>query len=110
MAKDTQIWTKCGENSTPNVFKVVPSKAFRKSWKKYSRSGILGLDKLQLVVFNLVNRIELDSKYRDHALQGNMSGFRECHVFSDLLLIYYIDDSLNEVNLIDFGTHSELFG
>ncbi len=110
MVKDTQIWTKCGETSIPNIYKAVPSKAFRKSWKKYSKSGISGLDKLQEVVFKLVNKIELEYKFKDHALRGNMSGLRECHVLPDLLLIYQIDNDLNEINLIDFGTHSELFG
>ncbi|MCR2103276.1 type II toxin-antitoxin system YafQ family toxin [Campylobacter upsaliensis] len=28
------------------------------------------------------------AKYKDHALKGNLKTFRECHIKSDLLLIY----------------------
>jgi len=110
MVKGIQTWMKCGEISTPNVYIAVPSKTFRKSWKKYSRSGISGLTRLQDVVGCLVNNLKLDDKYKDHSLKGDMSGLRECHILPDLLLIYSVDEDLKEINLVDFGTHSQLFG
>jgi mRNA interferase YafQ len=110
MVKDIQTWMKCGETSIPSTYTAVPSKTFKKSWKKYSKSGIPGLSRLQDVVASLVNNIKLVDKYKDHSLQGNMSGLRECHIFPDLLLIYSIDEDLKEINLVDFGTHSQLFG
>ncbi len=35
----------------------------------------------------------LPSEYKDHALIGNWSGYRECHVGGDFLLIYRVDDT-----------------
>lgn len=51
----------------------------------------------------------LDEKYHDHALSGNFSDFRECHVKPDWLLIYAIDDEELELFLFRTGTHADLF-
>ncbi len=58
----------------------------------------------------LVSGIILPEKYQDHALQGAMRGFRECHVLSDLLLIYKIFDRELILILVNLGAHAELFG
>lgn len=49
----------------------------------------------------------LPPENRDHVLQGNYAGKRECHITSDWLLIYQIFG--NELYLIRTGTHSDLF-
>lgn len=61
------------------------------------------------VITCLVNRVPLPEKYADHALQGNLKGFRDCHVFNDLVLLYKIsnDDEILELHYLD--THSEVF-
>lgn len=46
---------------------------------------------------------------RDHALSGNWSGYRECHVKPDLLLIYR-KPAADILRLARLGSHSELFG
>ena len=46
---------------------------------------------------------------RDHELMGNWSGYRECHLKPDLLLIYRKPDS-ETLRLARIGSHSELFG
>jgi mRNA interferase YafQ len=59
------------------------------------------------VLFKLLNDIELETKYKDHQLKGNMKEFRECHIKPDLLLVYgIINDALELVNI---GSHSEVF-
>lgn len=45
----------------------------------------------------------------DHALSGNWSGYRECHIKPDLLLIYHKPDA-DTLRLARIGSHSELFG
>ena len=45
---------------------------------------------------------------RDHALHGNWSGYRECHIKPDLLLIYRKTD-FDTLRLARLGSHSELF-
>jgi mRNA interferase YafQ len=57
----------------------------------------------------LANDQQLEPRYRDHDLSGDWAGYRECHVKTDLLLIYRKsgDDLLRLARL---GPHSELFG
>ena len=50
----------------------------------------------------------LPSKNRDHSLSGNYSGYRECHIEPDWLLIYRQEE--DELFLYRTGTHSDLFG
>jgi mRNA interferase YafQ len=51
---------------------------------------------------------KLNRKYQDHSLTGDMSGYRECHLEFDLLLIYKIEDA--NLVLVNIGNHPELFG
>jgi len=59
------------------------------------------------VVSKLLNGIALDKKYKDHFLKGNPDRYKECHLRPDLLLIYRV--YRDEVQLIEIGSHSELF-
>ena len=47
---------------------------------------------------------------RDHNLSGNYSGYRECHIEPDWLLIYEILDDILVLSISRTGTHSDLFG
>ncbi len=55
----------------------------------------------------LMNDETLAARYRDHAPAGEWSGFRDCHVKPDLVLIY---EKPNEdvLRLVRLGSHSEL--
>jgi len=48
-------------------------------------------------------------KHKDHPLKGNFSGYRECHIRPDWLLIYKKDEQILTLVLIRTGTHSDLF-
>ncbi len=50
----------------------------------------------------------LPSIYKPHKLSGDYSGFMECHIESDLLLIW-LDEESNIIKLVRLGSHSELF-
>lgn len=52
----------------------------------------------------------LDEKHRDHALSGTFSGFRECHITPDWLLVYRVDNAQLALILTRTGSHSDLFG
>ncbi len=51
----------------------------------------------------------LPDKCRDHALSGDWTGYRECHILSDCLLIYYIEEDVLVLTLANTGTHSDLY-
>ena len=46
---------------------------------------------------------------RDHALSGDYAGYRDCHVESDLVLIYRIVEDQLQLICARLGTHSDLF-
>jgi len=55
----------------------------------------------------LANDAPLPERYRDHALSGEWSGYRDCHLRPDLVLIYEKPDA-ETLRLIRLGSHSEL--
>ena len=69
----------------------------------------LDVSLLDDVVDKLRQGEQLDARYRDHGLSGNFTGFRECHIQPDWLLIYLIENGILTLTLVDTGTHSDIF-
>ena len=61
------------------TLKVIPSGRFRRDLKAAARRGY-NFDLLTEVVNTLAARLPLPEKNRDHALSGDDSGCRECHI------------------------------
>ncbi len=91
------------------MYDVVLSKAYRKALKRIIRFKNFKIAELERVVNVLATKGRLDNKYRDHQLSGKLSGFRECHVQSDILLVYMYKEQELVLVLIDLGTHSSFF-
>lgn len=89
-------------------YSVRPSTRFQKDLKRVQRRGY-DIELLTEVIKKLANGEKLPSKYRDHDLDGNFSGCRECHIQPDWLLIYEIDDGQLFLYLTRTGTHSDVF-
>jgi mRNA interferase YafQ len=87
---------------------IRPSNQFKKDVKLAKRRG-LDLNLLINTIDKIANREILESKFMDHQLTGNYSGFRECHIQPDWLLVYKVIDE--ELVLVVFrtGSHSDLF-
>ena len=83
--------------------------AFTKDYKQAMKRG-LKIELLDELITLLANGKELPRKNRDHALTGNWSRYRECHISPDWLLIYRIDGDVLVLTLARTGTHSDLFG
>ena len=79
---------------------------FKKDFKLIQKQN-KDLDKIKTVIAKLAAGEVLDEKFKDHALQGNYAGTRDCHINPDWLLIYAIVG--NELRLIRTGSHAELF-
>ena len=65
------------------------------------------LDKLKIIVRTLLAGEAIDPIHRDHRLVGNYVGRRECHIESDWLLVYKVEES--RIVFERLGTHSDLF-
>lgn len=88
------------------IKKVFPTNQFKRDIRKHLLE--LVTPEWAEVLGCLSTGKELPGEYDDHKLIGNWEGCRDCHVKSDLILIYeYSDD---ELILHRLGTHSQLFG
>ena len=87
-------------------YELDSANSFKRSFKKKKLTDEETMAYIE-VMYKLLNGEELDNKYKDHSLKGNFSGYKECHIKPDLLLIYRIKDEVLE--LVDIGSHSELF-
>lgn len=81
---------------------------FKRDYKREKRTHAR-LDELLLPVITLLlGDDELPERLRDHPLDGEWKGYRDCHVRPDLLLIYA--KTTSTFTLVRLGSHSELFG
>lgn len=86
------------------------TKAFAKDWERLGRSGRYDMTALKEVMLLLVaNDSPLGPQWRDHALKGEWTDHRECHVGGDFLLIYGLDEKSNAIVFVRAGTHADLF-
>ena len=90
------------------MYDVVASSRFKKDLKLAIKRG-LDISLLDAVVTTLQKGESLPAKNKDHALTGNYTGCRECHIQLDWLLIYEISDKELILYLTRTGTHSDLF-
>jgi mRNA interferase YafQ len=84
--------------------------AFKRDYRRVRAvSRYRDLDKRLVAVLDLlVDDRPLPPLNRDHALSGNWSGYRDCHLWPDLLLIY-AKSSPDLLQLVRLGSHSDLF-
>ncbi len=81
---------------------------FKRDYKLAIKRGLkIGL--LEEIISLLSMGDALPEKNKDHALSGNWTGHRECHIQPDWLLIYRIEEDILVLTLSRTGTHSDLF-
>ena len=77
------------------------------------------IDKLETVMLDIIHERPLSPLRRDHALTGKWTGFRECHLEDDWLLVYRLDaipkgerttdGPAESVTFARTGSHADLF-
>lgn len=90
------------------MYQVKFTTAYKKAYKLMKKRG-LDISLLDEVVGLLRQGRQLEERYRDHGLTGDLAGFRECHIKPDWLLIYLIENDILTLTLINTGSHSALF-
>lgn len=88
-------------------YKFTFTKKFKKDYKKISQ--IVPSKEIDDVINKLLNGETLDKKYHDHSLSGNYKGCRDCHIRSDLVLIYRKGEDILLLTALRLGSHSEVF-
>ena len=85
--------------------------SFKRDYKRVKK-GPYGrrLDEWLASVVPVLARDEaLAESFRDHALSGEWSDYRDCHVKPDLVLVYRKSDK-DTLQLVHLGSHHGLFG
>ncbi len=90
------------------MYQVKFTTAYKKAYKLMKKRG-LDISLLDEVVDLLRQGKQLEERYHDHGLTGDLAGFRECHIKPDWLLIYLIENDILTLTLIDTGSHPDLF-
>jgi mRNA interferase YafQ len=92
--------------------KIEWSRQFKRDYKRIQSSPRFR-DDLETLLPAVLDKLaldrELDPKLKDHALTGELAGFRECHLRPDLLLVYTKTEDTPSLILMRIGSHSELF-
>jgi len=82
---------------------------FKKDYKREAKGQhreTLDAD-MRAALSHLIEDKPLPEKFRDHALAGEWSDHRDCHIKPDLVLIYRVPDE-ESLELVRLGSHSEL--
>lgn len=82
---------------------------FKRDYKLAIKRGY-PIKLLEETVLLIANGKTLPEKYMDHALSGNWTAYRDCHIQGDWLLVYRIEDDVLVLTLARTGTHADLFG
>lgn len=89
------------------MYNLEYSTQFKKDFKKITKMPIPDIIEVGNIISKLQRNETLDPKNVDHSLTGNWSGFRDCYIKPDLVLIYRIFDE--QLQLARIGSHSDLF-
>ena len=82
------------------------STRFRKDLKRQKKRG-KSPHKIEYIMTVICETGDAPEDCRPHDLVGNWSGYRECHIESDWLLVYIVEENI--VTFHRTGTHADLF-
>jgi mRNA interferase YafQ len=90
---------------------IKKSAAFKRDLKREASGSNVAILNTVLppLLIALASDAPIPARFRDHALTGIWSGYRECHAKPNLLLIYKKPDD-ETLRLVRLGSHAELFG
>lgn len=89
-------------------YEIERTMQFKRDYKLAVRRGY-DMSRLKEVICILAEGETLPPEYSDHSLSGDYSGYRECHVRPDWLLVYRITEEVLVLTLYRTGMHSDLF-
>lgn len=92
------------------MYHIVYTKEYKRSIKKLVKAGKVTLSEVEYVIDIIACKKDLSEKYRDHKLHDEFSGYKECHVRPDVLLIYMVHKEELILLIVNIGSHAQLFG
>ena len=89
-------------------YRIEYTNRFEKDVKQAVKRG-KDIEKLFAIVEKLANGEALEAKNKAHMLVGEYSGYWECHIEPDWLLVYEKFDDVLVLSMYRTGTHADLF-
>ena len=90
------------------MYQLNTTKQFTKDYKLCKKRG-LDMALLNALFTQLQTTGNIAPQNKPHKLLGNYTGFLECHIQNDWLLIWLQDDKKKIIELTRTGSHSDLF-
>lgn len=90
------------------MYSIIYTNKFKKDLKLCHKRK-LDLSMLGEIVKILQETGQLPGEYKPHKLKGKYSGFWECHIEPDWLMIWEQNDNKLTLLFMRTGTHSDLF-
>lgn len=91
-------------------YKITYTKQFKKDYKKYKKKEEKLSKILEIIeILEIGGVSNIPKSMKPHFLTGNYKGYLECHIESDLLIIWLQYDDEKNIILVRLGSHSELF-
>lgn len=81
---------------------------FKKDLEKCKKRQ-LDIEDIKSVMTKLISGEKLEPRYKNHPLFGDYVNCLECHIYTDWLLIYILDNKANTITFLRTGTHADLF-
>jgi mRNA interferase YafQ len=81
---------------------------FKKDYKRIVKRNY-DVKLLFRLIEQLIESGVVDALYKPHKLRGKYSGYWECHIQSDWLLIWEVKEQEKSILLHFTGTHADLF-
>jgi addiction module toxin, relE/stbE family len=92
-------------------YKITYSSQFKKDYKKFenNKKKIAKIDNT-IRLLEQGGRDNIPKYMKPHRLIGNYEGYLECHIESDLLIIWFqFDEETKQIYLSRLGSHTDLF-
>lgn len=90
-------------------YEAIRTRRFKTAFKRVKRLKGFKEEIFREVAESLSEGKRLKEERKGHQLTGNLKDFRECHLASDILLIYQIDGKILILTLVSIGNHPQLF-
>lgn len=90
------------------MYNIRPTTKFQRDLRQAKKRGY-DIALLTEIIKKLAAGEKLPPKNKDHSLDGDYVGCRECYITPDWLLIYEVDGNELILYLTRTGTHSDLF-
>lgn len=91
------------------MWEIEYTNRFKRSFKRCVKRG-LNVEIFATAVEILRRTGTLPPEYKPHKLTGKYTGYWECHLQPDWLLVWLPREEELVLTFIDTGTHSDLFG